>query len=65
MAVIALSLRMRLVGTLSSQSHVPGSLGAAPCNTQAIHPSIHPSSACVTPPPSLGAPPLHPPLRKS
>ena len=44
MAVIAhvLSLRMQLVGTLSSQSHVLGSLGAAPCNTQAIHPSPPP-----------------------
>ena len=34
---------MQQVGALSSQSHVPGSLGTAPRNAQAIHPSIHPT----------------------
>ena len=56
-----LSLRMQLVGRLSSQSHVPGSLGAAPHNAQAIHPSIHPSihPTVRRPPPPPTLPPMH------
>ena len=56
---LPISLHMQLVGTLSSQSQVPGSLGAAPRNAQDIHPSIHPPP----PPQTTGSPPTPPPLK--